>query len=137
MISNKNSFETVNPDRSIESLSSAIETQKLINLAICILLFQVGFSFFEYGQARSKSADSTLIKHAFLFFSAALLTFLSGYAMAYGLREDKDYILGTQHFLSTDFSNLNSRDYLLMIPQMSLISTVSVSSLNERQSVFA
>lgn len=113
--------------------------QRQITMAICVLLFQLGFMIYEYGQARSKSADSTLIKHLFLFFTAAIVTFLTGYAMAYGLIKGKQYMVGTQHFLSTGIEKdtFNSTAYMLMIPKMSLIATVSVSSLNERQSVFA
>ena len=133
----KNVFETDNGIYDANSKEQALLVQSKLMTTLHLCVFFIGFMLFEYGHSRIKNADTTFIKHFLLFVSASLITFLLGFALAFG----EPHLIGTKYFLSLKMmkSTLNpentellSLNYIIMILSMTITSTVSVSALNER-----
>ena len=136
-----NIFETQNHVLSDGSAECALLVQQKIQVAVHLFMFLIGFILFEWGNSRTKSAEASIVKHMFLFMSASILTFLLGFALAFG----EPHLIGTRYFLSIrmlkdsdnpENSEMLALNYLLLILSMTVTSTVAVSSINERQSIW-
>jgi hypothetical protein len=82
------------------------------------------------------------MKHLFLLISSGIITFLLGFALSYGNPD----LIGTKYFLSVKMlktpvrpenEEVRAMNYLTLMLSMAVTSSVAVSSLNERQSLFA
>ena len=135
-----NPFETVNSTVTDYSREQALLVQQKLLTTVHLFTFFIGFVLWEWGQARRKNAELAVAKHLLLLISSSLITFLFGYAIAYG----EPHLMGTKYFLSLKMLKSDSTlanpeilalNYLTMMLSMAITSSVTVSSINERQSL--
>ena len=125
--------------------SSAVDELLLVVSTGFILLMQAGFALVENGTVRSKNSRNILIKNMFDAAAGAVMFFLFGFGIAFGLtcRENCDdpenalpsRFIGTQHFAGTGFAGSEDNKYTLWIFQYSFAATASTivsGSLAER-----
>lgn len=138
----RNPFEQEQSDPSLQQLNYVAQFYQKTILACSILVFQLGFILFEYGSARSKNADTAMMKHVALLCTASLLTFLVAFGISYG----DPNLVGSRFYLSLKMLkeegviNVDedlTLNYLVLMLSMSLIASMSTSAINERQNVFA
>ena len=132
-----NPFETIRYDQSAESQKSAQLVYQKTVVACQLVAFQIGYMLFEWGSARRKNADTTLVKHLVLLSTSAIIMCIVGFGLAYG----EPHMIGTRYYMSIrmvkdQFNPENDHEltlnYLLLILSSSVTSVLSVSSLNER-----
>ena len=88
---------------------------------------------FEYGSSKRKVAQSVLIKHPLMLIISSVLTFCSGFGLAYG----EPHIVGLKYWFTGGM--LKSKDdslvtsFGILILTCTIVSTMTMSSLNERQ----
>ena len=125
--------------------SDAVDELLLVVSTGFILLMQAGFALVENGTVRSKNSRNILIKNMFDAAAGAVMFFLFGFGIAFGLtcRENCDdpdnavpsRFIGTQHFAGTGFAGSDDNKYTLWIFQYSFAATASTivsGSLAER-----
>ena len=92
---------------------------------------------FEWGSLRKKNADSAMGKHLMVFILSALSVFSAGFGLAFGEAQ----MLGTRYFFSLkmlkDEDNPENTEelaleYVIMILSVSIISSLAISSMSER-----
>ena len=98
-----------------------------------LMIFWIGFMTFEYGSSRRKVAESVLVKHPLMLIISTALTFCSGFGLAYG----EPHIVGLKYFFTSGM--LKAKDdslissFGILILTATIVSTMTMSSVNERQ----
>ena len=95
------------------------------------MVFQIGFTIFEWGSVRKKNSDTVMMRAFLIFCVATITTFVFGFAIAFG----EPYLIGSKYFMSLGFignqQNLTS-NYVLLILCSSLGSNLAMSAVSER-----
>lgn len=91
-----NNLNIVDPDLSEASIQKSVDSQHKLFIAASLMIFQIGFALFEWGSVRKKNSDMVMMRQFLIFCTAAVTTFIFGFAIAYG----EPYMIGSKYFLS-------------------------------------
>lgn len=101
-----------------------------------VLLMQLGFALLENGLVRPKNSKNILIKNVFDTSVSTITFWLVGFGLAFGLKDDGDFIgLDPRFFAASKFDEMEENYYLMWVFQYSFATTAATivsGSLAER-----